>query len=421
MKIITLTEKQFNEFSSTHKYRNFYQTISYAKVMKSEGYDYHLLGFTNNSNELIGATMILYKKVFLSYKIAYAPYGFLIDYTDSDLVEELTNKLIKLLLKQKFMYVKINPNIHCSERDKKGNIVSYNPQINDIFEILQKNNYIHTGFNNYFENYKPRWNALVKLTASNNNLYTNFSKQTRNKISKAERLGITVYEGTHEDINTLFEFIKRKHERSLKYYKNILKEFKDDAKIYLAKIDTEKYLKLSKEVYEQEISTNEIYNQKLQELSRKGKDINSIINRKMESDKSLSIYQNNLVEATNLFSKYPDGIVIGGMLAIKYQNNMNLIIEGFDKKYRNFNPNYLLKWEIIKKLNNEGYDYFNLNGIVGEFNETNKYSGLNEMKLGYNASALEYIGEFDLVINKTVYNLYKKRVNKKSNKKNLKD
>ena len=35
------------------------------------------------------------------------------------------------------------------------------------------------------------------------------------------------------------------------------------------------------------------------------------------------------------------------------------------------------------------------------------------MKLGYNASAIEYIGEFDLIINKTTYSLYKKKMDKK--------
>ena len=30
------------------------------------------------------------------------------------------------------------------------------------------------------------------------------------------------------------------------------------------------------------------------------------------------------------------------------------------------------------------------------------------MKLGYNAEVAEYIGEFDLIINKTIYSLYRK-------------
>ena len=33
----------------------------------------------------------------------------------------------------------------------------------------------------------------------------------------------------------------------------------------------------------------------------------------------------------------------------------------------------------------------------------NKYVGLNESKLGYDATITEYVGEFDLVINKRGY------------------
>lgn len=412
MKIITLSEEQFTTFADNHKYSNIYQTVNYAKVMKNEGYNYHLLGFINNSNELIGATMILFKKVFLNYKMAYAPFGFLIDYSNNDLVEEITNRLKLLLIKQKFIYLKVNPNIRCSERDKHGNIISYNPEVNDILEILQKNNYIHKGFNNYFENEKPRWNAIVKLTASNKNIYKNFSKQTRNKINKAIRSGIEIEEGTKEDFPTLYEFIKKKHNRNQKYYNSLLKEYGDKAKIYLAKMNTEKYVTISKDLYEKELDINETLNQKLQEVSRKGKDITTFINKKMESDKKVSNYQANLIQATNLLSKYPDGIIIGGLLAIEYNNKLNMIIEGFNNNYRNLNPNYLLKWEIIKKYNENGYQSFNMNGIVGEFNEPNKYSGLNEMKLGFSAQAVEYIGEFDLIINKTVYNIYKNRLEK---------
>lgn len=413
MKIITLSEEQFNEFSYSHKYSNLYQTTNYAKVMKQEGYDYHLLGFTNNSNDLIGATMILFKKVLLNYKIAYAPFGFLIDYSNNDLMEEITNKLRTLLIKQKFISLKINPNIHCSERDKKGNIITYNPEMNDILEILQKNGYVHSGFNNFFENEKPRWNAILKLTASNENLYKDLSKQTRNKINKAIRYGVETYEGTQENIDILYEFIKKKHKKSLNHYRNILIEFKEDAKVYLAKINTQKYISQSKNAYEKELEINEQYNDALQEKSRIGADITTIITKKMESDKRLANFQKNLIEATNYFGKYPNGLIIGGLLAIKHKEGMNLIIEGFNQKYRKFNSNYLLKWNIIQELNLNEYRYFNLNGIVGEFKEKNKYSGLNEMKLGYHASAVEYIGEFELVINKVIYNIYQAKLQKR--------
>lgn len=416
MKIITLKEEEFDRFAKNHKYKSLYQTSNYAKVMKTEGYDYHFLGFINNSNDLIGATLLLYKKVFMTYKVAYAPYGFLIDYTNNDLIEELTTRLKKLLIKQKFIYLKINPLVHCAERDKTGKIISYNPEINDILEILKRNGYLHHGFNKYFENNKPRWVAITKLTTNNEKIYQQLSKQTRNKINNANKKGVDIIKvdkTDKENLKIFYEFIKRKRNKSIRYYKALLDNFQEEAELYFAYINPEKFVKYSQSYYEKELEKNEEYNQILQERSKRGLSVKKIINTKMESDKNLSIYQNNLLKATRFFQEQPNGIVIGGALIIKYEKGVNLIIEGFDKNYRDYNPNYLLKWEILKEYNNEGYNYFNLNGISGEFETKNKYSGLNEMKLGYNASAIEYIGEFDLIINKTTYSLYKKKMDKK--------
>ena len=418
MKIITLSEEQFTNFAKTHKYRSFYQTVSYAKLMKVDGYDYHLLGFLSNSNQLVGATMVLYKKIFLNYKMAYAPFGFLVDYSNNDLVEEMTERLKRLLLKQHFVFLKINPRIECSRRNQNGEIISYNPEINDIMEILQKNNYIHFGFNNYFETDKPRWNAILKLTASNEKLYSDLNKSVRNKINKAKKCGIEVVEATkEEDLELFYEFVKKKHTRNLKYYQKLIKEFGHSAKIYFAVQNTESFLRISKENYEFELSKNEVINNKLQQASHNNENIDKIVNQKMESDKLTATSQRHLVEATNLFANHPDNIIIGAILVIEYEGEVNLVIEGFDQKYRDYDPNYLLKWDLIEKWNKEGKIAFNMNGIVGEFKEQNKYSGLNELKLGYNADAVEYIGEFELVINKTVYNIYERRLDRKKKNK----
>ena len=48
-----------------------------------------------------------------------------------------------------------------------------------------------------------------------------------------------------------------------------------------------------------------------------------------------------------------------------------------------------------------------MNAVVGEFEKKNQYSGLNEMKLGFNTIVTEYIGEFDLILNNFTYNLFK--------------
>lgn len=416
MNIIKLSEKEFDSYSKNHKYRTFYQTSSYGNLMKRCGFKIDYLGFQNNNDKLIGATLLLYHKAFLNYNYAYAPSGFLIDYTNIDVLQEITEKLRKFLYQNHFIFLRIDPPIHCSERNNNGEIISYNPEINTIMNILQECGYKHNGFNKYFENTKARFNAIVKLHTSNDRLYKNFNKQTRNKIKKADKSGIIVYKASIEELSIFYEFIKRKHYRNLEYYKNLFDTFGDDAELYLAKIDTTKFVQKSKDAYEKALEKNEDITEKIQDKSIKGKDIEKIIKRKMETDKVLGQEQSNLVKATSLFQSKPEGIIVGGAIIIKQNQEVSLLIEGFNQNFRTLNPNYYLKWELIKKFNQEGYQYFNLNAIVGEFKEKNKYSGLNEMKLGFSSTAVEYIGDFDYIINNQAYKFYLKKKLKKNTK-----
>ena len=127
----------------------------------------------------------------------------------------------------------------------------------------------------------------------------------------------------------------------------------------------------------------------------------------MESDKLLNTYKNSMVQATELLKQYTKGLIVAGAIVIKYDNSAFLYIDGFDTKYSNLNPGYLLKWRMIDDYNKEHLKYLNLNAIVGEFERRNKFSGLNEMKLGFNSIITEYIGEFDIILNNFTYNLYK--------------
>ena len=55
-----------------------------------------------------------------------------------------------------------------------------------------------------------------------------------------------------------------------------------------------------------------------------------------------------------------------------------------------------------------------MNALVGNFTkENNEYKGLNEMKFSFGAQALEYAGEFELIINNPIYSIYKGMVSKK--------
>ena len=100
-------------------------------------------------------------------------------------------------------------------------------------------------------------------------------------------------------------------------------------------------------------------------------------------------------------------------MVIKYDNAAFLFTEGIDEEYGYLNAATLIKWKLIEDYNLQGMKYVNLNGVVGDFENQNEYSGLNESKLGFNTIVTEYVGEFDIVTNSLMYNLYQKTNNKK--------
>ena len=407
MKIVTISPEQFDRYASRHRYRNYYQTSVYGNTMRKFGFNVHFLGITDDSNTLIGASLIIYREVFMGHKIAYAPRGILFNYENPNQVKELADKLKKILGKQGFMLLKIDPYIPASIRDHEGNIMNFNSQINLIMANLESAGFIHQGRTLFFEGEKPRWESLVLLNKDIRNIFNSFDKRTRHKIRKSANCGIECYKDPSKNINTLYNFIKKKSPKPIEFYRELISNYGDNAEVYYGKINTEIYVINSRRAYEKEMERNDQIAEKIQQANTSAETKNALLNKKMESDKLLNTYKNSMVQATELLKQYPDGIIIAGAIIIKYDNSAFLYIDGFDKKYSNLNPNYLLKWRMIDDYNKQGLKYLNLNAIVGEFERKNKYSGLNEMKLGFNSIITEYIGEFDIILNNFSYNLYK--------------
>ena len=407
MKLVTLNQQQFNKYASSHRYRSYYQTSAYGLSMLKLGYNVHYFGIVDGTNSLIGATMILYKEVFMNNKIAYAPRGILFDYSDSKKVKELAECLKNLLGKQGFMLLRMDPYIPISIHSNDGNLINMNNQESIILENLATAKFEYKGKNLYFENEKPRWEALVLLNKNEEVLFESFDKRTRNKIRKAKNIGIEVYNDTTKDIKELYEFVGKKDKKPIKYYEALVKNFGEDIDVYYAKINTETFIINSRKMYENELLNNEQLAERIQQYAPNDKERQNTLNKKMESDKLIGSYKNNMLLATELLKNHPEGILIGGALVIKYDNAAYIVSDGYNEKFSSLNASYLIKWQMISDYNQQGLKYLNMNAVVGEFEKKNQYSGLNEMKLGFNTIVTEYIGEFDLILNNFTYNLFK--------------
>lgn len=409
MQIKQLTNEEFNIFKNSFKDSSIYQTVEYGFVMNHQGFDSVILGLVDNEEHIIGASLILIKKN-KNTKYAYAPRGFLIDYTNYNLLEIFTNLLKKYLSKLGIVALRINPLIVKSIYDKKHNILSNNDYYNTIYNNLLNLGYKHLGYNSYFEGLKPRFEAIIDIDKPYYLLFNDLNKEFRTKIRSASKNGIKIYNG--DNLEYLYLQTKKKYPRDLDYFKDCYKYFSKNNNIdfYYTKLDTKEYLKIkNKQLIEQEKIVN-YYNEIVTKNLKN-------INLKITADKRYNELKLQLIEATNLLKNNPDGIITSSALVVKNKDEVYLLMDGYDNKFKSLNSKHLLLWKLIENYSIQNYKKFNLGGITNPFEKNNKYEGLNTFKLGFNSKVYEYIGDLELICNNTKYFLIKNSFLKKSLKK----
>ena len=393
MYIKELSLMEFIEYSKDNIIGNYYQSINYAMLKAEEGYEYEYIGLVDNT-DIIAASLILYKKIGNTF-YGYSPRGFLIDYSNPIILEKFTN-LIKDYYKNKnFTFIKINPEIAIGKLNKKTLNFEYNENYN-VINNLNRCGYKKLKSNLYFESLLPRINAIVNLQELN---VTNFTKNTRNKIKKAIRKGLTLEKAGQDKIPILTNFLKGNLSKDLYYYNDLYNVFNksDDVDFFLVKVDYKKYLINSQHYYNNELNNNIYLNNKMVD-----KNNSSVINAKMQSDKALLAYKNDIAEASKYLNTNIETYVAGAIV-IKYNNRITIQFSGFDRNLKRYSANYFLYFAILAYYQQD-FKYADLNGITADFDKNSPYHGLNRFKMGFNPDIYEYIGEFDLVINENTYN-----------------
>ncbi|MBQ8659801.1 MAG: peptidoglycan bridge formation glycyltransferase FemA/FemB family protein [Bacilli bacterium] len=395
MKLKKISIFEFDNFAKNHPLGSYHQTAAYAMLASEQGYDYELIGMIDNNNNIVAASLILIKKLGLFYKYGYAPKGFLINYYDPNILEEFVTLLKKEYFKQNFAFIKINPEISIGKLNNKTKQIKYNYKNYQIENTLKKLNFKKLEGNNRFETKFPKFNSILVLK---NTEFKLLSKNTRNKINKSIKNGLIFEKGNRESIPIIYNFIKNKKDHSIHHYYNYYNAFAREKNIdmFLVKIDFENCLINLREKYEKEY----LKNSKITELLMIEQSQENL-KKKLESDKTLNTLNENIATTTKYLSEHKEKY-IAGAITIKYKNRISILISGFDKEFKNLCPNYFLHYNLIEYYKKD-YDFMDLNGITGDFTETNPYKGLNEFKMGFNPESFEFIGEWDLIINDGLY------------------
>ncbi len=389
MKIIELTETQFKNYSTMHSSRNYFQTVEYANTRPS--YQKLYLGFiSEGNNTLMGAVLILENNVG-KFKTGIVNGGFLIDYDNDNLFKDFITNLKNYLKSKKYVYVEVSNRTTYKIFDKQGKVLYYDT---NIIKILDELSFVKT---NKFINRE----VVIETEKTPNETYKMFNSNTKRNINLALQRAISIYKDENNNIDTLLNLTKDSNAEKIK---TLLKNFNtknNTAEIYFAKIDPEQWVNNYRFLLKEEEKNNDRLNSILQDP--KTKKSNSLITKKMQSDKLIIKYNQEIIKATNIYTKYPDGAIIGAVLIIKNNREVYFLYEGYNKDLQDFYSSHLIKWEIIKKYLTLGYKIINF----GNIKNMNKTNGDYLFKMGFGGKVYEYIGTYDLIVNKWLYRLIK--------------
>lgn len=397
MEIKLITEYTFDDYAKNHILKSYYQTSAYGEIMKDFGYEpMYVAGYEDG--EIKAASLILTKKIGASIRYGYAPRGFLLNYYDSALFQSFTHALKDFLGRKSFVFVKINPEItlaaiHPRTKDK----TEYKRNTALIYQF-KENDYNKLRDNIYFESLLPRFNPVIELPTFT---LSRIIPEYRKSIEKNLNRGIKLVKGKLEDMHLFNEFIKKRKQIIKDNYQSYFNVFstRNMIELQLLELDLKDYLEYLTSEYENEKEKNIVTNQKF-ENNPKSIPYYSV---KMASDMRLN---DLLSEISNLNAKVQGGIekeIIGAALVVKYEGRVNVLETGVNHGFDFLEPRHYLYYMLISEYKRRGFSFLDMNGMTGDFTDRNPYYKVNQFKESFSPNIYEYIGEFDLVINKTLY------------------
>lgn len=372
--LVELEKEEFNEFAITHKCSSFFENSYWGDLKKETGWIYYLVGLKEN-DEIIAASLLLAKKipVFDKY-FFYSPRGYLLDYSNFDLLKEFSDEVIKFVKKHKGIFVKISPYVEYQQRDNDGNIVENGRNNKELVNVLKNLGYEHAGFTiHYGKDLEPRWLSVLDIESKNEDeVFKGFRSTYRRKIKHSldGSLKLETMEENPEDFEKIMTHTGQRRGffvRPISYYQSMSKHLGRYVKCVVITLDIDKKIELIKKDLE------------TCEESRK----QSLLDNINQLEEAKKEHGNKLPLTCGVF------MCFGREVVYLYGGSYDI--------YMKYLGPYFMQWEMIKYAIDNGFKRYNFYGIEGEFSKDYEGYGLFDFKRGFGAYVEELVGEFSYI------------------------
>ena len=325
------SKQEYQEFLEEHERCNFQQSLEWAKVKSS--WKNEIVLAEDENGKIVGSLSILIRKMPIFGNIMYSSRGPVCDIHDEKVLRQLTDGAKELSKKYNAIVLKIEPDIESKDEEFR--------------KIVEKIGYkIKDDAKNFREEIQPRYVFRLDTKGkTEEEIFAGFHQKTRYNIRLATKKGVTIKEGTRENL-------------------------KDFHRIMVETGARDGFIIRSLEYFEK-------------------------------------MYDELAPNHMKLLMAYHEDKPISGVIPIMYGNKTWYLYGASSNEHRNLMPNYLLQWEMIKIAIERKSDIYDLRGVSGVVDENHPQYGLYRFKKGFGAEFTEFIGEIYIPFKPLKYNLYK--------------
>lgn len=398
-----LTNEEFETFASSHPYQNFVQSSYTRNVNQALGEQTYLFGVIVEGC-IVAATYLIRRPIAKLFSKFYAPNGFLMDYSNIEVLQFFTKNLASFSKKNNGVLLRIDPFVVVEEYDVQEERIEIQEGV-IATENLKAMGYQHLGYiKGYGKSEQSRWHYVLDLkNHTKESYFKNCKSNTRNRINTSHRFYTKVRIGSEQDLQQFYDIILHTGERqgfgsrSLAYYKTFYSTFVKENKVKLlfAEINLVEY----GNVLEDDLRKIKVKLEKAIQKEAK----QSVID---ECHKSITSFEKRLLENKERIAIEGNIVTTACAMFVKYGNQVTYYTSGGYESLMNYNGQYFLQDYMIKEAIDEGYETYNFFGITGNFER----DGVYEFKKGFQGKAIGYIGQFDYICNKMLYNILKSRI-----------
>ena len=391
--------EKFDDFVRHHKTKShFMQSPAWGEHNASEhGDTVHRTALIDDSGEIKAAALMLERRparFFPPY--LYCPRGYVCDFSDKDLVREMTDAVRNYAASLGAMFVAIDPDVERRELSSDGEPVAGGFDNSDIVENLISLGYRHKGWTTNFGR-SPRFTFRIDLTRDRKDIEKSFTGNIMKNVRKSHHYAVRFCEGSSADIPILYSLLSKTADRDdfVAYKESYYQSFydslaKDDmSHVYLGYVDPS--------------ATVVMLRQELAELLEKRTKL-----RKEGPLRESAESEARLLREIELFEgyaeKYPGEVPVSAHLVVRYGDKAWAVHAGSLGEMNETFCNNRVYYEKLMAQKDAGCVFLDMFGT--EIDE--RFRTVHEFKKQWGGRLVEFIGEFDLVTRPFWFFLYEK-------------